>query len=94
MRKNIFISDENYDLEHEKICDENGWSYGKESDFVKTLSSDFQKQIDDFGEEKWVSVSFYPDHVINCIGPIEIYGIAYEFANGFMIFQCSSSFIF
>lgn len=93
MRKDIFISDENYDLECEKICDENGWSYGKENDFVKTLSSDFQKQIDDFGE-KWVSVNFYPDQVIDCIAPIEIYGIAYEFANGFMIFQCSSSFMF
>ena len=38
------------------------------------------------GYEEWVSVKTYPNHCIDCVSPIVESVVAYEFANGFMLF--------
>ena len=70
----------------EKLADENGFQYGQFIDFTKDLSKDFTKQINKNGYEEWVSVKTHPNHSIDCSSPIVVNTLAYEFANGFMIF--------
>lgn len=90
-RKQIFITDDNYDQEFEKLCDENGFSYGQDNEFVKQLPDGFQKQQNDNGYEEWCKVAFSPNHAIDCASQIEEYWMAYEFANGFIIIYDRSS---
>jgi hypothetical protein len=91
-RKNISITDKNYDFEYEKICEENGYPYCIYSEFVEKLSSKFFKSTDENGCEIWCEVTFKPNYAIDCSSAIEEYQIAYEFANGFMVFHERSSF--
>lgn len=84
-RKSITITDENYDYEFERICDEKGFSYGQSCEFVETLPEGFSKQQNDNGGDEWVKFSVKPNIAIDCTSEIEEYWIAFEFANGFMI---------
>lgn len=40
-RKDIVITDDNYDEEYEKLCDAHGWKYDRANEFIKELPKDF-----------------------------------------------------
>lgn len=79
------ITDDNYDVEMEKLADENGFGYNQ-SDFVEILDRRFTKQENDQGYEEWVKQVVKPNHSIDCASPIIESELAYEFANGFIVF--------
>lgn len=82
----LVIIDSNFDENMEKLADENDFRYNQFINFLKELPKDFKKQNGKNGYEEWVSVKTYPNHSIDCASPIIISTVAYEFANGFMIF--------
>lgn len=86
-RKDIVITDDNYDEEWERLCDAHGWKYSRTNEFVKELSKDFsentdKKNNDDYDYSK---VSFEPNVALGSTSAIEHYWTAYAFKNGFMI---------
>lgn len=85
-RENIIITDDNFDEEFEKICDEKGYPYGCNVEFVDSLPVGFTKS-----ENEWIKTIIKPNIAIDCNTAIEIYQIAFQFANGFMIFVERSS---
>lgn len=53
-RKDIGITDDNYDEECEKLCDAHGWKYGKENKFIEELPKDFSGMtITEFFNKKY-----------------------------------------
>lgn len=53
-RKDIVITDDNYDEECEKLCDAHGWKYGKENKFIEELPKDFSDMtITEFFNKKY-----------------------------------------
>lgn len=85
-RENIIITDDNFDEEFERICDEKGYSYGCGVEFVESLPEGFTKS-----DNICVKVIIEPNIAIDCSSAIENYKIAFQFANGFMIFTERSS---
>lgn len=83
---NLFITDDNFDENMEKLADENDFSYTQFITFLEKLPDGFTRQDNKNGYEEWVSVKTYPNHVIDCVAPIIESVVAYEFANGFMLF--------
>ena len=90
-RKQTVLTDENYDQEFERICDENGYFYGQNSEFVEKLPEGFCKQINDKGCEEWCKTSVAPNLAIDASSAIKEYYMAYEFANGFIVIYERSS---
>lgn len=82
----LVIIDSNFDENMEKLADENDFRYNQFINFLKELPKDFKKQNGKNGYEEWVSAKTYPNYSIDCVSPIIISTVAYEFANGFMIF--------
>lgn len=92
-RKNIVITDENYDAEFEKICDANGYLYGTKSQFVTNLPDGFhQVNKDEDCTYDFYKSTILPNFAVDCVSAIENYCMAYEFKNGFMIIGEKSSF--
>lgn len=87
---NQIITDDNYDIEMERLADENGFGYCQ-STFVKKLSGKFNKQVNEHGYEEWVCQTVKPNHCIDCLSPIIEADIAYEFGNGFIVFHYRDS---
>lgn len=86
-RKDIIITDNNYDEEWERLCDAHGWKYSRESKFVDELPEGFsenkdKENCDDYDYSK---VSFEPNVAVGCTSAIENYETAWKFKNGFMI---------
>ena len=67
----------------EKLADENNFRYGQFITFLEKLPDGFTKQDNENGYEEWVCVKVSPNH---CVAPIVESVVAYEFANGFMLF--------
>lgn len=82
----LILTDDNFDENMEKLADENGYNYSDYIDFVKELPEGFSKQINENGYEEWILMKVYPDHSWDCIFPIIQTILAYEFANGFILF--------
>lgn len=82
----LIIVDENEDENMEKLADENNFRYSQYLGFVKELPKNFEKQENRNGYEEWIDCKVSPNHCINCVAPIVKTVIAYEFANGFMLF--------
>ena len=82
----LVITDEIFDESMEKLAEETGFSHIQFLEFVKELSKGFTKQENENGYEEWVSVKTYPNHCIDCVAATEVSVVAYEFANGFMLF--------
>lgn len=84
----LIITDEIFDENMERLADENDFLYGQFLDFVEKLPKElnFTKQDNKNGYEEWISVRSLPNHAIDCISPIVESIVAYEFANGFMLF--------
>lgn len=82
----LVITDEIFDENMEKTAEENGFSHLQFLEFVEELPKGFTRQENENGYEEWVSVKIYPNHCIDCVSPIVESVVAYEFANGFMLF--------
>ena len=85
-RKDIVLTDDNYDEWHEKLCDANGWSYSQDSKFVTNLPPGFSKE--DAQKETdydYCKVTVEPNIAIDSASAIEHYQMAFEFKNGFLI---------
>lgn len=53
-RKDIVITDDNYDEECEKLCDAHGWKYNKENKFIEELPKNFSGMtITEFFNKKY-----------------------------------------
>ncbi len=94
----IYITDDNQDEEREKLCDllnepyyaGEFWEteiFREDKRFKKTYSEEFDCEV-------WVAQVFLPDYSIDCVAPIVETAIAYEFANGFMVFGFHDSLSF
>lgn len=85
-RKNIIITDANYDYEFEKICDDNGYPYCVDCEFVNKLPDGFEKQPKETESDyDYCKTIINPNVAVDCSSAIENYKMAYEFKNGFMI---------
>lgn len=86
-RKDIVITDDNYDEEWEKLCDAHGWSYGRGNEFIEELPKDFSENNnkENCDDCDYAKVSFEPNIAIDCASAIEHYWTAWQFKNGFMI---------
>lgn len=91
---NTVICDANEDEEMEYIADTFGYSYSSYQGFKKTLDNSFSPQLAkdernskalDFVE--WVSAKTLPNHSVDFNAGVLVCTLAYEFANGFMVFQ-------
>lgn len=85
-RKDITITDENYDEQFEKICEEQGFPYGSENNFVEKLPDDFTKidKKDDPDDCDYQCTKLNPDHSSDCANALQDIITAWEFANGFI----------
>lgn len=85
-RKDIIITDDNYDEEFEKICDARGCLYGIANEFFTELPAGFEKQSKEKeDDEDYCKVKIEPNIATDCSSAIENYELAYEFKNGFII---------
>lgn len=84
----LILTDENFDENMEKLADENDFSYGQYLKFVEKLPEElnFSRQDNKNGYEEWISTRTRPNHAIDCVSPIVESIVAYEFANGFILF--------
>ena len=87
----ITITDDNSDAEMECLADQNGYRYNQYIGFVDKLDNGFTVQQNKNGYEEWVTQKVSPNHSIDCIAPIIEAWLAYEFANGFMLFMVYDS---
>lgn len=84
---NIILTDDNFDENLEMICDTMGVSQECYESFESTLDDSFTFQYNNNIKE-WISSN-------GCISSkcglkaTQSYKIAYEFANGFMVFNCN-----
>lgn len=89
MRKDIVITDENFDLELEKICEAIGCPYSSYYEFVGMLPDGYYKQRKDTEYDcDYIKGKILPDFSSDCTQAIEEGYMAYEFKNGFMILEC------
>lgn len=85
----VIITDDNSDIEMEKLADQNGYSYNQFLGLyynLYSLDSKFMLQQNSNGYDEWVSTRVLPNHSIDCVAPIVESLLAYEFGNGFMLF--------
>lgn len=88
MRKDIVITDENFDLELEKICEAIGCPYSSYYEFTDTLPDGYHNQRKDTEYDcDYIKMRILPDFSSDCAQAIEEYYMAYEFKNGFMILR-------
>lgn len=86
----VYITDYNEDEEREKLCEllnqpYYAGSFWETEDFKEDKR--FEKTCDEELDcEVWIAQVVLPNHAIDCIAPIIETAIAYEFANGFMVF--------
>lgn len=83
---NTILTDNNFDEELEKLCDKVNISHNEYESFEEKLPKDFIVQ-DNNGIDEWISYSINPDFSIDCIRAFQKGFLAYEFGNGFMIFN-------
>lgn len=92
MYKNINISDENFDVEMEELCDLLGFNYGTKVEFMEQLPNDFEKQKATDRNEKelnffeYISSKITPNVCSDCKQAVEKGVLTYQFKNGFMLF--------
>lgn len=86
-RKDIVITDDNYDEEWERLCDAHNWKYGRDNEFLEELPKDFSKNTDKKNDDNYdySKVSFEPNVALGSTTAIEHYWTAYAFKNGFML---------
>ena len=86
-RKDIVITDDNYDEEWERLCDAHNWTYGRDNKFLEELPKDFSKNTDKKNDDDYdySKVSFEPNIALGSTSAIEHYQTAYAFKNGFML---------
>lgn len=92
----IYITDDNSDEEREKLCVLLGQPYSagsfEEKNTIlgdKRFEKEYSKQFDC---EVLIAQVIRPNFAIDCVAPIIETTIAYEFANGFMVFGYRDSF--
>lgn len=83
----VVITDNNEDEEMEKLAEENGYPIWHYLGFEEKLPHNkFYEQENEHGYAEWVCQKVLPNHSIDCVAPDVHNFMAYEFANGFMIF--------
>jgi len=80
------ISDDNFDIEHEKLCDILGFSCGAECNFYNELPDGFRQQNADKETPfmTYVKAKFLPDKGSDFQQAIHAGEMAVKFGNGYM----------
>ena len=85
------LTDDNFDYEREKLEDKVGFDSDEfnkfaYSNFVEKLDDKFTLQFND-DLEAWIACGSYPDKGSDFTSVIQKGQLAYEFGNGFMVFD-------
>lgn len=83
---NLILTDDNFDEELEKLCKKINISNTQYDSFESKLTKDFYKQNNE-GVEEWISYGVFPKVCCGCIQAYQKGYLAYEFGNGFIIFN-------
>lgn len=83
---NLILTDDNFDEELVKLCKKINISHTQYESFEPKLTNDFHKQ-DNEGIEEWISYKILPDFSYDCSQVFQKGYLAYEFGNGFIIFN-------
>ena len=83
---NTILTDDNFDEELEKLCSKININYIEYESFFKKLPKDFTLQNNN-GIDEWISYSINPDFSSDCKQAYQKGYLAYEFGNGFMVFN-------
>jgi hypothetical protein len=80
----VFLSDNNFDEELEKLCEIVGLPYSSYEAFTEKLDGKFYKQENENGFEEWIN-----SRIVNRSAGIseatQVGQLAYEFGNGFIV---------
>lgn len=80
-----FLTDDNFDEELEKLAELIGIPHTNYEKFEKELDSKFKEQTHSLGFSEWLKSGIYSNP--NSLDIYEKGFLAYEFANGFIIFN-------
>lgn len=91
-RYNMIITDDNFDVQFEAICDLLGIPYGTEAEFVDELPEGFSyNNPEDEKDSDYICTKSMLNIAVDCGSAIEEHKLAYAFANGYMILSDRSS---
>lgn len=83
----VVLTDDNFDDELEKLSEIVGIHFNNYDNFVESLDNKFMCQIHTLGFEEWIICGAYPSIGSDCKQAYQREKLAYEFANGFIIFD-------
>ena len=86
---NVFITDENMDYELEQLCKKISISNNNCEGFTEKLEDGYTKQQAE-GFDEWIKCGSYPNKGSDFRQAIQKGFLAYEFANGFLVFNFES----
>ena len=84
---NVFLTDTNFDDELEKLSEIVGIHFNNYDSFVESLDNKFMCQTHTLGFEEWIISGVYPSVGSDYKQAYQKGKLAYEFANGFIIFD-------
>lgn len=84
---NVILTDENFDTEIETLATIIGIPFTKYENFVEILPSGFTCQTHEKGFEEWICFETVPSFSSDCASAYQKGYLAYEFGNGFIIFN-------
>ena len=84
---NVPLTDDNFDTELDKLSEIAGIHLNSYDDFVDKLDDKFHCQTHPLGFEEWITCGIYPDVSSDCSQVCQKGKLAYQFGNGFIIFD-------
>lgn len=91
---NVEICDSNEDEEMEKLAALIGLSYSSYQGFIKSINSEYEPQMagnieskKDYDFVEWCKSVTKPNHSVSFNAGVLTCSLAYEFANGYMVFE-------
>jgi len=85
----VFLTDDNFDDELEKLSEVVGVHFHNCDGFVENLDAKFKCQTHPLGFEEWIIAGSYPCVECDCQQAYQKGKLAYEFGNGFIVLNFS-----
>lgn len=81
----VILTDENFDIELEKLSEIIGIHFNNYDNFIERLDDKFRCQKHPLGFEEWITSGTYPSIGSDCSQAYQKGKLAYQFGNGFIV---------